>query len=139
MIIQNHSVVENIDLGYEMSPLMFPQRKITDSIVSLSQKFNFNIDPSKPVWQLSAGEQQRVEIIKALINGADLLILDEPCQGLDVDNRERVIAMVEHVGDETPTQLIYTTHRFDERPRCMTHELRLAKNGRWDCRRLDSS
>ena len=78
MLIQNHSVVENVALGYEKTPAFFPQRKIREHVVSFSQKFKFDIDPLKKVWQLSAGEQQRVEIIKALINGADLLILDEP-------------------------------------------------------------
>ncbi len=78
MLIQNHSVVENIALGYEKTPAFFPQRKIREHVVAFSQKFKFDIDPLKKVWQLSAGEQQRVEIIKALINGADLLILDEP-------------------------------------------------------------
>ena len=78
MLVDNHSVVENIALGYEKSPLFFPQRKIRQSVVSFSKQFNFTIDPDKHIWQLSAGEQQRVEIIKALINGADLLILDEP-------------------------------------------------------------
>ncbi|MGD9081757.1 MAG: ATP-binding cassette domain-containing protein, partial [Desulfobacterales bacterium] len=61
MLIPNHSVAENIALGYEMTPLLFPQRKINDSIVAYSQKFNFDIDPYRQVWQLSAGEQQRVE------------------------------------------------------------------------------
>jgi len=78
MLVQNHSVAENIALGYDKSPRLFPQRKIADKILSFGEKFNFNIDPSKQVWQLSAGEQQRVEIIQALMNGADLLILDEP-------------------------------------------------------------
>jgi simple sugar transport system ATP-binding protein len=78
MLVQNHSVAENIALGYEKSAAFFPQRKIKDTILEFSRQFNFEIDPAKEVWQLSAGEQQRVEIIKALMNGADLLILDEP-------------------------------------------------------------
>ena len=52
------------------------------------------------IWQLSAGEQQRVEIIKALINGADLLILDEPTQGLsdsEIDGFSHLIGEVRNV------------------------------------------
>ncbi len=78
MLVQNHTVAENIALGYENSTALFPQRKIKETIVGFSRQFNFDIDPTKEVWQLSAGEQQRIEIIKALMNGADLLILDEP-------------------------------------------------------------
>jgi simple sugar transport system ATP-binding protein len=112
-LIQNHSVAENIALGYEMSPLMFPQRKIKDSILSFSQKFNFNIDPSKQVWQLSAGEQQRVEIIKALINGADLLILDEPTSVLTSQEARDLFQNLK----EMKTQghlVILISHKLDE-------------------------
>ena len=63
MLIQNHTVIENIALGYAWAPQLFPQKKIRQSIISFSEKFNFNIDPDKKVWQLSAGEQQRVEIV----------------------------------------------------------------------------
>src|SRR5210317_1629810 len=52
MLIPNHSVAENIALGYEMTPLLFPQRKIKDSIITYSKKFKFDIDPSRSVWQL---------------------------------------------------------------------------------------
>ena len=78
MLVQNHTVIENIALGYARAPGLFPQKKIRRDIVAFSKKFNFDIDPEKKIWQLSAGEQQRVEIIKALVNGAGLLILDEP-------------------------------------------------------------
>jgi simple sugar transport system ATP-binding protein len=78
MLIQNHSVVENIALGYRKAPLLFPHKRILESVAHFSKKFNFEIDPHKKIWQLSAGEQQRIEIVKTLFNGADLLILDEP-------------------------------------------------------------
>jgi simple sugar transport system ATP-binding protein len=113
MLIQNHSVAENIALGYEKSPQMFPQRKIKDSILSFSQKFNFNIDPSQKVWQLSAGEQQRVEIIKALINGADLLILDEPTSVLTSQETQDLFQNLR----EMKTQghlIILISHKLDE-------------------------
>ena len=113
MLIQNHSVAENIALGYEMSPRIFPQRKINDSILSFSQRFNFNIDPSKMIWQLSAGEQQRVEILKALINGADLLILDEPTSVLTAQETQDLF----HNLKEMKTQghlVILISHKLDE-------------------------
>ena len=78
MLVDNHTAAENIALGYKKAPFLFPQKKIKDDIIAFSKQFNLEIDPLKKIWQLSAGEQQRVEIIKALFNGADLLILDEP-------------------------------------------------------------
>ncbi len=113
MLIQNHSVAENIALGYEMSPLMFPQRKIKDNILSFSQKFNFNIDPSKQIWQLSAGEQQRVEIIKALINGADLLILDEPTSVLTSQETQDLFQNLNEMKAQGHL-VILISHKLDE-------------------------
>jgi len=113
MLIQNHTVAENIALGYEMASLMFPQRKIKDSLVSFSQKFNFNIDPSQPVWQLSAGEQQRVEIIKALINGADLLILDEPTSVLTSQETRDLFQNLKEMKAQGHL-IILISHKLDE-------------------------
>jgi simple sugar transport system ATP-binding protein len=113
MLIQNHSVAENIALGYEMAPLMYPQRKIKDSIHSFSQKFNFNIDPSKKIWQLSAGEQQRVEIIKALINGADLLILDEPTSVLTSRETQDLFQNLNEMKAQGHL-IILISHKLDE-------------------------
>jgi len=113
MLIQNHTVVENIALGYERASSLFPQRKIKDSLLSFSQKFNFNIDPSQKIWQLSAGEQQRVEIIKALINGADLLILDEPTSVL---TSQEIRDLFQNLR-EMKTQghlIILISHKLDE-------------------------
>jgi molybdate transport system ATP-binding protein len=90
----------------------------------------------KPFDRMSSGQQRMVLIARAVVKDPALLILDEPCQGLDVRNRERVLAMVAHIGTATPTNLIFTTHHVDERPPCMTHELQLSKEGSWAIRRL---
>ncbi len=78
MLVQNHSVADNIALGYEKAPFFFPSRSVAARIEEFGRHFGLQVDPEAPVWQLSAGEQQRVEIVKALMYGAELLILDEP-------------------------------------------------------------
>ena len=78
MLVQNHTVAENIILGYSESPFFFPLRSIKNTIKEFSRKYGFAVDPDTMVWQLSAGQQQRVEIVKTLLLGADLLIMDEP-------------------------------------------------------------
>ncbi|OQX28903.1 MAG: heme ABC transporter ATP-binding protein [Spirochaeta sp. LUC14_002_19_P3] len=78
MLVDKHTVLENIALGFDEAPFFFPHRAIRKKIEQLSDQYGLRINPDKPVWNLSAGEQQRVEIIKALSRNADLLIMDEP-------------------------------------------------------------
>jgi molybdate transport system ATP-binding protein len=75
--------------------------------------------------QLSYGERRLVIIVRALVKSPELLALDEPCQGLDPANRRQVLSMIERIGLDTPTQILYVTHRPDEMPRCVTNVLRL--------------
>lgn len=126
MLIQNHSVIENIALGYAHAPRLFPQNKIRDRIVSFSSKFNFNIDPDKKVWQLSAGEQQRVEIVKALVNGAGLLILDEPTSVLTPQESRDFFEILEKMRRDGQ-MIILISHKLDEITRLCDRVLVLRK------------
>lgn len=113
MLIQNHTVAENIAIGYEKAPLLFPSKKIRESIVDFSKKFKLEIDPGKKVWQLSAGEQQRVEIIKALFNGAELLILDEPTSVLTPQESKDLFQILRSM-KEKGQMIIIISHKLDE-------------------------
>jgi simple sugar transport system ATP-binding protein len=113
MLVQNHTVAENITLGYEKSPQLFPQRHISKQILAFCEKFNFYIDPSKMVWQLSAGEQQRVEIIQALMNGADLLILDEPTSVLTSQESQELFKILREMKNQGHL-IILISHKLDE-------------------------
>ncbi|CAA0092275.1 putative ABC transporter ATP-binding protein YlmA [BD1-7 clade bacterium] len=75
--------------------------------------------------QLSFGDQRLVLIARAMIKQPALLILDEPCQGLDTVNRQRVIALVEKLLDQTNVTLLYVTHYADEAVRQVEHTLEL--------------
>ncbi len=75
--------------------------------------------------RLSYGERRLVIIVRALVKRPELLALDEPCQGLDPTNRRQVLALIDRIGGDTPTQILYVTHRQDEMPRCITNVLRL--------------
>ncbi len=113
MLIQNHSVLENIALGYEKTPFFFPKIRIREKVVEFSKQFNFAMDPSKKIWQLSAGEQQRVEIIKALLNGADLLILDEPTSVLTPGEIKDLFRIINQMKEEGH-MVILISHKLDE-------------------------
>ena len=74
-----HSVTENIIVGLKSSGRIFlDTQKAEKKILSLSNKYGLKVDPNAIVGNLSVGEQQRVEIIKALYRDIDILILDEP-------------------------------------------------------------
>ncbi|TLN11378.1 ATP-binding cassette domain-containing protein, partial [bacterium] len=79
MLVPSLSVVENIALGLKSSrgPMLDLDR-VEKRINELSEQYGLKIDTRAYVWQLAVGEQQRVEIIKALYRGAALLVLDEP-------------------------------------------------------------
>ena len=74
---------------------------------------------------LSEGEQRLVLLARALVKEPELLVLDEPCQGLDAVNRERVIQTVENIGQMQDTTMIYVTHDVDELPEIITHRIHL--------------
>ena len=78
----------------------------------------------------SYGEKRLALIARAMVKSPELLILDEPCQGLDGANRERVLALMEEIGERTETGLIYITHHEEEMIPCIGHILRLEKKQR---------
>ncbi len=79
---------------------------------------------------LSYGEKRLALIARAMVKSPELLILDEPCQGLDRANREMVLALMEMIGEQTMTGLIYITHHEEEMIPCIDHILKLEKKRR---------
>jgi molybdate transport system ATP-binding protein len=76
---------------------------------------------------LSEGEQRLVLLARALVKAPELLVLDEPCQGLDAHNRAQVIQTVEDIGRMRGITMIYVTHDVDELPGIITHVMRLSE------------
>jgi simple sugar transport system ATP-binding protein len=113
MLIQNHSVIENIALGYKDTPFFFPRKVLRQKIKAFSSQFDFQIDLDQKVWQLSAGEQQRIEIIKTLLNGADLLILDEPTSVLTPQQIKELIEILRRM-KAAGHSVIFISHKLDE-------------------------
>ena len=76
---------------------------------------------------ISEGEERLVLLARALVKDPALLVLDEPCQGLDAANRDRVLKAVDAVAKHPKMSMIYVTHRADELPKSITHTLQLKK------------
>ena len=77
--------------------------------------------------QLSYGEQRMMLLARSLVKMPLILILDEPCQGLDRINRGRILDAIDVIGGHSETNIIYVTHYRDEIPSCMTHLLQFEK------------
>ncbi len=78
MLVPSQTVTENILLGLDSPRFFLNLKRYDQTIADLSKKYGMEVDPRAKVWQLSVGEQQRVEILKMLYRGADILIMDEP-------------------------------------------------------------
>ena len=81
----------------------------------------------EPFHQLSFGQRRMILLARAMVKGPDLLIADEPCHGLDVANRGKILGVLERIG-RTRTRLLYLTDRRDEVLECVSHVMRL-ENG----------
>lgn len=75
--------------------------------------------------RLSYGERQLVLLARAMVKSPRLLVLDEPCDGLDGERRRHLLGLLEWIGRRASTDLLYVTHQAEERLPCITHTLRL--------------
>ena len=87
-------------------------------------------------WSLSAAEQRLVLLARALVKRPRLLVLDEPCLGLDASHVARFLRQLEELCRSRPTTVLYVTHRLEELPSTMSHVLKLERGriaavGRW--------
>ncbi|MEW6242157.1 MAG: ATP-binding cassette domain-containing protein, partial [Chloroflexota bacterium] len=78
MLVPSQTVTENILLGLDDPRFVMNLPRYDAQIAELGERFGMKVDPRAKIWQLSVGEQQRVEILKMLYRGADVLIMDEP-------------------------------------------------------------
>jgi general nucleoside transport system ATP-binding protein len=112
-LARRHTVAENIGLGLRGVPFFFPTKRLEQHIGDLGKKYRLAVDPNALVWQLSPGEQQRVEILKALIQGANILILDEPTSVLTPQEAESLFEVVARMRDAGEA-IIFISHKLDE-------------------------
>jgi ABC-type uncharacterized transport system ATPase subunit len=78
MLVPSQSVTENILLGLTKPRFRMRLTEFNHIITDLAEQYGLHVDPEAKIWQLSVGEQQRVEILKMLYRGANVLIMDEP-------------------------------------------------------------
>ena len=114
MLLEPMTVAENIVLGSEPgSVVSLDIRKAIDEIRKLSNEFKLTVDPNATVENLSVGQQQRVELLKALYRRAEILILDEPTAVLTPQEVEEFFAILRGMREQGKT-IIIITHKLDE-------------------------
>lgn len=113
MLVEPFSVTENIILGYEGKKVIIDRKKAREEVEKLSKEYGLLIDPDSKVSDISVGQQQRVEILKALYHGADILIFDEPTAVLTPQEINEFIEIVNKL-TELGKSVIIITHKLKE-------------------------
>ncbi|MEG0308218.1 MAG: ABC transporter ATP-binding protein [Clostridium sp.] len=114
MLVSNFTVAENIVLGCEPSKgLSLDRKKAYKDVKDISDKYGFSIDPNAVIQDISVGQQQKVEILKALYRGAKILILDEPTAVLTPQEIEELSKILSNLKKEGKS-VILITHKLKE-------------------------
>lgn len=118
MLVQPFTVTENIILGMEPTKgLVVDLKTAREKVLEISERYNMQIDPDAKIEDISVGMQQRVEILKVLYRGADILILDEPTASL---TPQEISELIEIIGNLTRDgkSVILITHKLKEITSC---------------------
>lgn len=114
MLVEPMTVAENIVLGAEPGSITsLDLRKAADEIRKLSDEFRLAVDPNATIENLSVGQQQRVELLKALYRHAQLLILDEPTAVLTPQEVEEFFTILRRMREQGKT-IVIITHKLSE-------------------------
>jgi simple sugar transport system ATP-binding protein len=113
MLVPTLTVAENLILGQSRPRGVINTQQIEDQIGQLSRDYGLAVDPAAKIWQLSVGEQQRVEILKMLYHGARILIMDEPTAVLTPQEVTELFVTLRKMTESGHT-VIFISHKLDE-------------------------
>ena len=111
-LVDVFDATENIVLGID-GDKRFNLKEAAKRVAEISEKYGFEIDPKKKIYQMSVSEKQTVEIIKVLYRGADILILDEPTAVLTPQETEKLFAVLRRMRSDGKS-IIIITHKMHE-------------------------
>lgn len=115
MLVDNFTVTQNIVLGSEVCGAggILDMKKAREKVCQIIEQYGLEVDPDAKIEDISVGMQQRVEILKALYRGADILILDEPTAVLTPQEIDRLIQIMRDLTSAGKT-IIVITHKLKE-------------------------
>jgi len=112
-LVSNLTVAENLALGNPEVGLRLSQSQLEAEARELGERYDFPVDPTARIWQLSVGQQQRVEILKLLYRDVRILILDEPTAVLTPQEGQALFRAMRTLADEGRS-LIFVSHKLHE-------------------------
>jgi simple sugar transport system ATP-binding protein len=113
MLVPSQTVTENVLLGLDDPRFFMRLNEYDKRVADLGDKFGLKVDPRAKIWQLSVGEQQRVELLKMLYRGANVLIMDEPTAVLAPTEIEGLFQTL-HSMIEQGKSVIFISHKLQE-------------------------
>ncbi len=112
-LVSNLTVAENLALGHHDQGIRLDQKELFRVAEELGDRYGLAVDPTARIWQLSVGEQQRVEILKLLYRDAKILIFDEPTAVLTPQEGQALFKTMRQLADEGRS-IIFVSHKLDE-------------------------
>jgi len=112
-LVEEMTVAENIFLGWRKTPWLTTKKSLSRHVKKAAEELDYSIDANAKVWQLSVGEQQRVEIIRLLIRGAEILILDEPTAVLTSQESTALFRALRKLAS-SGRSIVFISHKLDE-------------------------
>lgn len=128
-LVPAHTVLENIILGHPSARGVINERRAAEEIAALAESYGFRIDLRAYVWQLTEGERQVVEIVKALYRGARILIMDEPTSALTPTETEQLLQSIERMTSQNLGVVPFITHKLPVVLR-ISHRVSILRRGR---------
>ena len=116
MVFQHFSLFDNLSVAENIALVMPKTDKLDDipaKIDQISRAYGMGLEPNRPVWSLSAGERQRIEIARALLQDPKVLILDEPTSVLTPQEAEKLFETLDRLKSEGRA-LLYISHHLEE-------------------------
>lgn len=114
MLVPDMTVTENVALGYQAAwkPFHLDLDMVRKKVIEVSEHYSLAVNPDAYIWQLSVGEQQRVELVKTLCLGAKFLILDEPTSALTPQETDELVSLLKRMKSEL--SIIFISHKLNE-------------------------
>ena len=137
MLVPSQTVTENIVLGLSNPRFLVRLPELNKRMLALQSEYGMRVDPKAKIWQLSVGEQQRVEILKMLYRGVHVLIMDEPTAVLTPQEVEDLFASLRSM-TERGSSVVFISHKLDE-VLAIANRITVLRHGRVTAPGLDAS